>query len=93
MKSANLECQRAIAPIRDTGSIFDYLKPCRNIRSKIQKMQMLIETMGACFKKENKRCFTCRDKSHLKKTALRKSTTTTTTKPPKICPRCCRKMH
>ena len=37
-ESANLECQRAIAPIRDTGTIFDYLKACRNIRSKIQKM-------------------------------------------------------
>ena len=37
-ESANLECQRAIAPIRDTGTLFDYLKACRNIRSKIQKM-------------------------------------------------------
>ena len=31
-KNANQECQRAIAPIRETGTIFHYLKACRNIR-------------------------------------------------------------
>ena len=28
---------------------------------------MLVETMAADFKKENKRCFTCRNKNHLKR--------------------------
>ena len=27
-ENANQECQRAIAPIHDTGTIFDYLKVC-----------------------------------------------------------------
>lgn len=30
-ENANQECQRAIAPIRDTGTIFDYLKACCNL--------------------------------------------------------------
>ena len=49
-ENANQECQRAIAPIRDTEAIFDYLKACRNIESKTQKMQMLAETMVAALK-------------------------------------------
>ena len=43
-ENANQECQRAIAPIRETGTILDYLKACCNIRSETQKMQMLAKT-------------------------------------------------
>ena len=35
------ECQKARAPNPETGTLFDYLKPCRNIGSETQKMQML----------------------------------------------------
>ena len=49
--STNQECQRAIAPIRETGTSFDYLKACRNIGSETQKMQMLAETMVAALRK------------------------------------------
>ena len=66
-ENANQECQRAIAPIHETGTVFDYLKACRHIRSETQKMQILAETMAACFKKGNEGCFTCRDKNHKKK--------------------------
>ena len=48
--NANQECQRAIAPIRETGTIFDYLKACHNIESETQKMQMLAETMLAALR-------------------------------------------
>ena len=44
---ANQECQRAIAPIRDTGTIFDYSKACHKIGSETQKMQILAKTMVA----------------------------------------------
>ena len=43
--NANQECQKAIAPIRDTGTITDYLKAGRNLGLEAQKMQMLAETM------------------------------------------------
>ena len=68
-ENANQECQRAIAPIRETGNVIDYLKACHNLGSKTQKMQMLAEAMVATYKKKNGRCFVCRDKSHLKRIA------------------------
>ena len=49
-ENANQECQRAIATICETGTIFDYLKACRNIESETQKMQMLAETMIAALR-------------------------------------------
>ena len=63
-ENANQKCQRAIAPIRETGAIIDYLKACRNLGSETQKMQMLVETIAAAFKKGNERCFACGDKTH-----------------------------
>ena len=66
-KNTYQECQRAIAPIRDTETIFDYWKACHNIESKTQKIQMLAKTMAACFNKGNEECFTCGDKSHFKR--------------------------
>ena len=45
--NANQECQKAIAPICDTGTIFDYLKACHKIGSETQKMRMLAKTMVA----------------------------------------------
>ena len=37
-ENANQECQRAIAAIRETGTIIDYLKACHHLGSKTQKM-------------------------------------------------------
>ena len=62
--NANQECQRAIAAICETGTIIDYLKAYHNLGSKIQKMQILAETMATTFKKGNEGCFTCGDKNH-----------------------------
>ena len=50
-ENTNQECQRAIAPIRDTGTIFDCLKACRKIGSETQKMQVLAKTMVAALRK------------------------------------------
>ena len=49
-ENENQECQRAIASIRETGNVIDYLKACRNLGSETQKMQMLAEAMAAAFK-------------------------------------------
>ena len=92
-ENANQKCQKAIAPIHETGTIIDYLQACRNLGSETQKMQMLVETMDACFKKGNEGRFTCRDKNHLKKDCPKKVQKKQKQKPPKICPRCCREMH
>ena len=63
-ENANQECQRAIAAICETGTIIDYLKAYHNLGSKVQKMQILAETMVTTFKKGNEGCFTCGDKNH-----------------------------
>ena len=66
-KNTNQECQRAIAPILETGTVIDYLKSYHNLGSETQKMQMLAETMAASFKKGNEGCFTCRHKTYYKR--------------------------
>ena len=48
-ENANQECQRAIVPSRETGTIIDYLKACCNLQSETQKMQILAKTMAASF--------------------------------------------
>ena len=88
-ENANQECQKAIAPIRETGTIIDYLKACHNLGSEAQKMQMLAETMAAALRKGNEGCFTCGDKNNLKRDCPKK----VNKKPPKTCPHCCRGMH
>ena len=66
-ENANQECQKAIAPISETGTIIDYLKTYHNLGSETQKIQMLVETMAAAFRKEKKGYFTYGDKNHLKR--------------------------
>ena len=72
-ENAYQECQKAIAPIRGTGTIIDYLKCCRNLRLETQKMQMLAETMVAALRKGNEGCFTSVDKNHLKRDCPKKA--------------------
>ena len=50
-ENVNQECQRAIAPVRESENVIDYLKACPNLGSEIQKMKMLAETMAIAFKK------------------------------------------
>ena len=65
-ENSNQECQKAIAPIHETGTIVDYLNGC-NLRLKTQKMQMLAETTVAALRKGNEGFFTCGNKNHLKR--------------------------
>ena len=72
-ENANQECQKAIAPIREKGTIIDYLKACRNLGLETQKMQMVAETIAAALRKGNKGCFTCGNKNHLKRDGPKKA--------------------
>ena len=81
-ENANQACQKATAPIRETGTIIDYLKAYHNLGSETQKMQILAETMAACFKKGNERCFIRGDENYLKRDCPKKANKN----PPKVCP-------
>ena len=70
--NANQGCQKAMAPIREKGTI-DYLKACRNLGLETQKMQMVAETIAAAVRKGNKGCFTCGNKNHLKRDSPKKA--------------------
>ena len=72
-ENANQECQKSIAPIGETGTIIDYLKACRNLGLKTQKMQILAETMIAALRKGNEGCFTCGNKNQLKRDCPKKA--------------------
>ena len=72
-ENANQECQKAIAPILETGTIIDYLKACRTLGLETQKTQMLAETTVAALRKGNERCFTCGNKNHLKRDCPKKA--------------------
>ena len=67
--NANQGCQKAMAPIREKGTI-DYLKACHNLGSETQKIQMLAKTMVAAFRKGNEGCFTCGNKLNIQKTKI-----------------------
>ena len=47
-------------------------------------MQMLAETMAACFKKGNEGCFTCGDKNHLKRDCPKKANKKTSKNLPRL---------
>ena len=69
-ENANQECQKAIAPICETGTITDYLKACHNLGLETQKMQMLAETMVTYLRKGSEGCFTCGNKLNIQKTKI-----------------------
>ena len=72
-ENANQECQKAIAPIREIGTIIDYLKACHNLGLETQKMQMVAETIVAALRKGNKGCFACGNKNNLKRDGHKKA--------------------
>ena len=72
-ENAIQECQKAIAPIGETGTIIDYLKACRSLGLETQKMQMAAETIAAALRKGNKGCFTCGNNNHLKRDSPKKA--------------------
>ena len=88
-ENANQKYQRATAPICETGTTIDYLEACCNLGSETQKMQMVVETVAATFRKGNEGCLTCGNKNQLKRDYPKKANK----KPPRICPCCHRGMH
>ena len=67
-ENANEECQSVLRPIQETGSLMEYLKVCKDIRSMSHRAKLVtLETFNVQ-KATNAKCFNCRKANHMKKT-------------------------
>ena len=80
-ENANEECQSMLRPIRETGSLMEYLKACKDIGSMSHRTKLAtLETFNVQ-KAANTKCFNCGKPGHMKKqccmpTQARKNNTT-----------------
>ena len=66
-ENANEECQSMLRPIQETGSLMEYLKAYRDIRSSSHRAKLAtLETFNVQ-KAANAKCFNCGKPSHMKK--------------------------
>ena len=66
-ENANEECQSMLRPIRETGSLTEYLEACRDIGSMSHRAKLAaLETFNVQ-KAANAKCFNCGKPSHMKK--------------------------
>ena len=67
-ENANEKCQSMLRPIQETGSLMEYLKVCKDIRSMSHRAKLVtLETFNVQ-KATNAKCFNCRKANHMKKT-------------------------
>ena len=58
-ENANEECRSMLRPIRETGSLMEYLKACRDIRSMSHRAKLAaLETFNVQ-EAANAKCFNC----------------------------------
>ena len=66
-ENANEECQSMLRPIRETGSLMEYLKAYKDIGSSSHRAKLAtLETFNVQ-KATNAKCFNCGKPSHMKK--------------------------
>ena len=66
-ENANEACRSVLRPIRETGSLMEYLKAYRDIRSMSHRAKLAaLETFNVQ-KAANAKCFNCGKPSHMKK--------------------------
>ena len=98
-ENANEECQSMLRPIQETGSLMEYLKAYKDIRSMSHRAKLVTLETFIVQKAANAKCFNCGKPSHMKKqccmpTQARKNNTTSNKKrPPGVCPRCKKGFH
>ena len=97
-ENANEECQSVLRPIRETGSLMEYLKAYRDIRSVSHRAKLAtLETFNVQ-KAANAKCFNCEKANHMKKQChmlmqTAKNNNTSEKKTPKSLPKCKRGFH
>ena len=66
-ENANEKCRCVLRPIRETGSLMEYLKACRDIGSMSHRAKLAaLETFNVQ-KAANAKCFNCGKAGHMKK--------------------------
>ena len=66
-ENANEECPSMLRPIRETGSLMEYLKACKDIRSMSHRAKLAaLETFNVQ-KAANAKGFNCGKPGHMKK--------------------------
>ena len=66
-ENANEKCRCVLRPIRETGSLMEYLKACRDIGSMPHRAKLAaLETFNVQ-KAANAKCFNCGKAGHMKK--------------------------
>ena len=65
-ENANEECQSVLRPIRETGSLMEYLKACRDIGSMSHRAKLATLGTFNVQKPANTKCFNCEKPGHTK---------------------------
>lgn len=92
-ENANEDCHRLILPIKDSGTIYDFIKMCRNVGTQERKVCIMAATLAAAQKANA--CFGCGQPGHLRKNCPQEQQKIKSSEkgPPGPCPRCQRGYH
>ena len=66
-ENTNEECQSMFRPIRETGSLMEYLKAYKDIRSMSHRAKLVTLETFIVQKAANAKCFNCGKAKHMKK--------------------------
>lgn len=100
-KNVNEECKKALLPIKDTRTIDNFIKQCKDLTSETRKMQLFAETMVTTWnnlqskKEQSIKCFGCGQTGHVKRAypKLSGDNQGKKSKAPGLCPKCHKVCH